>query len=108
MTTERLTRHAGLVTSISWIPSEAIEGAQRLAFDSGITHYDPPPPSEDIDLEALRVADRFRFANHLRAWVEVEGSGRVTNCGYDGGGMMGSTTVRVAGLHHKFQAVQLP
>jgi quercetin dioxygenase-like cupin family protein len=102
------TRHEGSVTSLSWIPSEAIEGAQRLAFDSGITHYDVPPPSEDLDLEALRVADRFRFANELRAWIEVDGSGRVTDCGYTGGGLMGSTTVSVAGIRHKFQAVQLP
>ena len=64
------------MTSLSWIPSEAIEGAQRLAFDSGITHYDAPPPSEDIDLEELRVADRFRFANELRAWIEVEPPGQ--------------------------------
>jgi hypothetical protein len=106
--TNRITRHEGLVTSLSWIPSEAIEGAQRLAFDSGITHYDTPPPSEDIDLEALRVADRFRFANELRAWIEVDDGGRVAACGYAGGGLMGSTTVNVAGLHHKFEAVQLP
>ena len=46
MTTEGLTRHTGVVTSLSWIPTEAIQGAQRLAFDSGITHYDPPPPTE--------------------------------------------------------------
>ena len=70
MTTQPLTRHTGLVTSLSWIPSEAIEGAQRLAFDSGITHYDPPPPTEDIDLEELRDADRFRFANELRAFID--------------------------------------
>ena len=108
MTTNNTTRHEGLVTSLSWIPSEAFEGAQRLAFDSGITHYDSPPPSDDIDLEALRVADRFRFANELRAWIDVDGSGRITDCGYAGGGMMGSTTVSVAGLRHKFQAVQLP
>lgn len=108
MPTENTTHYEGLVTSLSWIPSEAIEGAQRLAFDSGITHYDPPPPSEDIDLEELRIADRFRFANELRAWIDVDGSGRVTDCGYGGGGKMGSTTVSVAGLHHKFQAVQLP
>jgi hypothetical protein len=108
MATENTTHYEGLVTSLSWIPSEAIEGAQRLAFDSGITHYDPPPPSEDIDLEELRIADRFRFANELRAWIDVDGAGRVTNCGYGGGGKMGSTTVRVAGLQHKFEAVQLP
>ncbi len=108
MTTATTTRYEGAVTSLSWIPSEAIEGAQRIAFDSGITHYDPPPPSEDINLEELRVADRFRFANELRAWIEVDGSGHVTDCGYEGGGLMGSTTVRLGGLHHKFEAVQLP
>jgi hypothetical protein len=106
--TATTTRYEGLVTSLSWIPSEAIEGAQRLAFDSGITHYDPPPPSEDIDLEALRRADRFRFANVLRAWIEVDDAGRITDCGYSGGGQIGTTTVSVAGLRHKFQAVQLP
>lgn len=108
MTTETRTRLEGLVTSLSWIPSEAIEGAQRLAFDSGITHYDPPPPSEDLDVEALRAADRFRFANQLRAWIEVDGSGHIADCGYAGGGLMGATTVSVAGLRHKFEAVQLP
>jgi hypothetical protein len=107
MSTENNTHYEGLVTSLSWIPSEAIEGAQRLAFDSGITHYDVPPPSEDIDLEELRLADRFRFANELRAWIDVDEAGRITDCGYDGGGKMGSTTVSVAGLRHKFEAVQL-
>ena len=108
MTTTTTTRYEGAVTSLSWIPSEAIEGAQRIAFDSGITHYDPPPPAEGIDLEELQVADRFRFANELRAWIEVDGSGRVADCGYEGGGLMGSTTVRLAGLRHKFEAAQLP
>jgi len=108
MATDNITRYEGLMTSLSWIPSEAIEGAQRLAFDSGITHYDSPPPSEDIDLEELRLADRFRFANELRAWIDVDGTGRVTNCGYSGGGQIGSTTVKLAGLKHKFEAVQLP
>jgi len=108
MPTETTTRYEGLVTSLSWIPSEAIEGAQRLAFDSGFTHYDAPPPSEDIDLEELRLADRFRFANELRAWIEVDATGQVADCGYAGGGQIGATTVSVAGLHHKFEAVQLP
>src|ERR1700683_2590282 len=90
MSTQTLTRHEGLVTSLSWIPTEAIEGAQRLAFDSGITHYDPPPPADGLDLEDLRVADRFRFANELRAWIDVDGSGRITDCDYSGGGVMGS------------------
>ena len=74
----------------------------------GFTHYDDPPPGELGDIEELRVADRFRFANVLRAWIDVDGSGRITGSGYDGGGLIGSTTVRLGGLQHRFQAVQLP
>ena len=71
-------RHQSSITSLSWIPSEAIEGSQRLAFDAGMAHYDPPPPEVIEDLEALRAADRFRFANVLQAWVEADDSGRIT------------------------------
>jgi hypothetical protein len=60
------------------------------------------------DLEALRQADRFRFANLLAAWVESDDHGAVTGYGYSGGGLMGSTTVGVAGLNHEFEAVALP
>jgi hypothetical protein len=101
-------RYASSVTSLSWIPSEAVTGASRVAFDSGFTHYDEPPPAAIEDLEALRTSDRFRFANVLEAWIDVDTDGRITDCGYTGGGRMGSTTVSVAGLRHKFQAVQLP
>ncbi len=80
----------------------------RLAFDAGFTHYDPPPPDVIEDVDALRLADRFRFANHLSAWIEVDGDGSITDCGYDGGGLMGSTTVRVGPLTRTFEAVALP
>ena len=56
-------RYESSVTSLSWIPSEAIEGATRLPFDVGMAHYDPPPPDELGSLDELRQADRFRFAN---------------------------------------------
>jgi hypothetical protein len=101
-------RYESSVTSLSWIPSEAVTGVSRAAFDSGFTHYDDPPPAEIIDLEELRAADRFRFGNLLRAWIEVDDSGHITGGGYDGGGLMGVTTVRLAGLRHTFQAVALP
>ena len=107
MTTEGLIRHTGVVTSLSWIPTEAIQGAQRLAFDSGITHYDPPPPTEAMDVERLRDEDRFRFANELRAFVTVN-DGRIVDCGYEGGGLMGTTLVNLGAVRHRFQAVQLP
>jgi hypothetical protein len=101
-------RYEGSVTSLSWIPSEAVEGATRIAFDAGFTHYDEPPPDRLGDIERLRFFDRFRFANVLRAWIEVDGDGHISEAGYSGGGLMGSTTVNVAGLRHRFQAVALP
>jgi hypothetical protein len=108
MSTETLIRHEGVVTSLSWIPTEAIEGAQRLAFDSGITHYDPPPPAEGMDLHSLAEADRFRFANELRAFITVDAAGDIVDCGYLAGGVMGSTMVNLGALKHRFQAFSLP
>jgi hypothetical protein len=89
-------RFESSVTSISWIPSEAIEGMPKLPFELGIGHYDDPPPDrlEDGDLERLRDEDRFREANHLRAWIEVE-DGRIVGYGHEGGGLVGSTTFRL-------------
>ena len=55
-------RHESGVASLSWIPSEAVTGTARAAFDAGLTHYDDPPPGELGDVEGLRAADRFRFA----------------------------------------------
>ncbi len=83
------------VKAISWIPSEAIEGLPKIPFELGIGHYDEPPPDHlrEGDLERLRDADRFREANDLRAWIEVE-DGRVVGHGHEGGGFVGSTTFR--------------
>lgn len=100
-------RYEGCVTSVSWIPSEAVTGGSRVAFDAGFTRYDDPPPSQISDLEALRAADKFRFANVLRAWIDVDG-GRITGHGYSGGGLIGNTTVRLAGLQYTFQNALLP
>jgi hypothetical protein len=101
-------KHESSVTSLSWIPSEAVTGSSRLAFDHGIGHYDDPPPGELSDLAGLQAADRFRFANALRAWIEVSEDGEITAAGYSGGGLMGSTLVKLGALRYKFQAVQLP
>ena len=95
------------VTSLSWIPSEAVTGMTRLPFDMGVAHYDPPPPDVLGDLEDLRKADRFRFANQLRAWIEVE-DGKVVDWGHAGGGRIGSTTVRMGPRAVVFQAVAFP
>ncbi len=97
------------VLSLSWIPSEAITGIMKVPFEVGVTHYDDPPPDRIDDLDALRAADRFRFANDLRAWIEVDDAGRVTRSGYAGGAVMGSTTV-LAGrrVNHTFEAFAMP
>lgn len=98
------------VLSVSWIPSEAVSGLPRQVFDVGVTHYDDPPPDQITSpdqLEALRAAGGFRFANRLHAWVEVEG-GRVVDAGYTGGGLMGITTVSLAGRSVRFDPVALP
>jgi hypothetical protein len=101
-------RYESSITSLSWIPSEAVTGTTRIAFDSGISHYDEPPPAELTDLAALQAADRFRFANVLRAWIETGDDGQILAAGYSGGGLMGSTLVKLGALQHRFQAMQLP
>lgn len=100
-------RHESSVTAISWIPAEAVEGVSKVPFEMGVTHYDAPPPDRIDDLEALRKADRFREANELRAFVEVE-DGRIVDQGYLAGGLIGSTTVRLGPAAIRFAAVHLP
>ena len=67
-------RFESSVTAVSWIPSEAITGPSKVPFQAGVTHYDEPPPDRLVDLEELRTTDRFREANELRAFIEVEDS----------------------------------
>ena len=101
-------RIEGSVTSISWIPSEAISGAgTKMTFELGLAHYDEPPPDVIENLEKLRQADRFRFANELRGWVNVV-DGRIVDHGQSGGGLIGSTTLRMGQRQVVFQATALP
>jgi hypothetical protein len=100
-------RFESSVTAVSWIPSEAITGPSRFPFQLGVTHYDEPPPDRLGDLEQLRTSDRFREANELRAFVEVQ-DGRIVNAGHLGKGHIGATTVRVGPAALRFPAVHLP
>ena len=85
------------VTSITWIPSESITGPVRLPFDIGVSHYDDPPPDALGDVAAFVADDRCRFANDLRAWIEVDDDGRILDAGYAGNGYVGSTTLQLLG-----------
>jgi Cyclic nucleotide-binding domain len=84
------------VTAISWLPSDAIEGMPKLPFELGVARYDEPPPEhfEDGELERLRAEDRFREANRLAAWIDVE-EGKIVGHGYEGTGLVGSPPSRL-------------
>lgn len=101
-------RYEAAATSLSWIPSEAVTGLNKAVFGSGFTHYDYPPPDVIEDLGALRAADRFRFANHLSASIEVDEAGTIVSAEYTGGCLMGSTTVALGGREATFAAVAFP
>jgi hypothetical protein len=109
-------RYESTVTSLSWIPSEAVTGSSKAAFEGGIAHYDQPPPGEigapgsPGSVTELQQADRFRFANVLSAWIETDDHGAIIGAGYgdDSRGLMGSTTVKVGVARRTFQAGQLP
>jgi hypothetical protein len=96
------------VTSVTWIPSEAIEGMPKLPFEWGIAHYDDPPPDRLDDLDALHENDLFREANELKAWIEVDDDGAVVDHGYSGGGRIGVTRLKLARREIAFPAVQYP
>ena len=92
------------VTSVSWIPSEAVTGLNKAIFGTGFTHYDDPPPDVIDDLETLRAADRFRFANQLIGWIEVI-DGKIVDAGYEGGCLMGATKLGLGIGRATFAAV---
>jgi hypothetical protein len=100
------------VTAISWIPSTSMKGLGGIAIKVGVAHDDPPPPDSlgpDVEatLQELIADDRLRFANHLRAVIEVADDGTITGAEYLGGGRIGSTTLRV-GTELTFAAVSMP
>src|SRR5271166_575889 len=87
-----------MATTISWIPSDSISGLLRIPMETGVMHYDPPPPLTVTDLEAMRRQGEFRFANILRAWIEVE-DGKIRDYRYGGAVVMGRTPISVGPLH---------
>jgi hypothetical protein len=95
------------VTSVSWIPSESIPGVMKVAMDSGLGHYDRPQPDKLGDLKTMSRDGRFRFANHLSAYIEVE-DGRITGYGYTGGGVLSDTIIGSGPAAHRFHGVSFP
>lgn len=102
-----MTRFESSVTSISWIPMQAAEGLFHLPFDLGVAHYDPPP-SETLDLPGLLAQNAFRFANELRAWIDVDAEGKIAGHGAEGRGYLGATKVGLGPWGVSFAAVPFP
>ena len=94
------------VTSISWIPSEAIAGMTRIPFEAGVTHYDDPPPDEWKDLDSVLGPEGARFANDLHAWIDVE-DGRIVGTA-SGAGRVSDTLVRLGGMEVLMEAIGFP
>ena len=94
-------------TSLSWIPSEHLEGPVRVPFDVGLTHYDEPPPDVLTDLGALQRAGRFRFVNRVEIEVVVDG-GRLTDLRLrpGNGGITGMTNLLGGAV--RFPAIPMP
>ena len=97
------------VVSLSSIPSEAISGLTKLPFEMGLTHYDKPPPDRIRNLDLMEAKGAFRFANELRAWIEVR-DGEVIDAGYSPGstGRMATTLARVGPAEVVFRPVPFP
>jgi hypothetical protein len=95
------------VTSLTWIPSEAIEGMPKLPFEWGVARYDDPPPDRLIDIDALHENDFFREANELKAWIEVDDD-KIVDHGYAGGGRTSVTRWKLGRREIGFPEVQYP
>lgn len=105
-------RLTATTTSLSWIPSDSVWGPLKLGFDLGLSHWDQPMPDRlagVADIDALHEEGRFRFANILQVWADVE-DGRIVGHGFGerSGLIMGETTVRLARGGVTFAAVGLP
>jgi Cyclic nucleotide-binding domain len=95
------------VTSVSWIPSAAVAGTAKIPFGAGVMHYDDPPPEQLKDLDAAVGPEGARFANELRAWIEVA-DGKITGYGQGGAGRISNTLFRLGGMQVLFVAVGFP
>ena len=101
------------IATISWIPSDLLKGIGKAATRMKMTHHDTPPPDSlgpDLSstLEQLRADDCFRFANELRAFIELDEEGIITGFGHRGCGVMGATTLGLGVGSITIPAVSMP
>jgi Cyclic nucleotide-binding domain len=95
------------VTAITWLPFAALDSLPELPIGIAVAHHDEPPPPVLGDLDELRDADRFREANQLRAWIEVE-AGRIVRYGLDGRSLVPGVGLDVDADEILFPAIEFP
>lgn len=101
-------RVEGAATVVSWIPSEAVTGAVfKVPFGVRMAHYDDAPPDELPDVRRFLAADKARFVNAVRGWLDVR-DGAIVDYGHFGSGLIGSTTLQLGGRGLTFAAFALP
>jgi CRP-like cAMP-binding protein len=84
-----------------------MEGIRGLIADLGVGHWDLPPSDQLENLDELIAADAIRFANELRAWIDVE-DGRISGYGHLGKGRIGRSVLRTGSRQIAFADMALP
>ena len=100
-------RFESSITAITWLPFAALDAMPNLPLGLAVAHYDEPPPDVLGDLELLRDADRFREANELRAWIDVE-DGKIVAYGRDGRSLVGGSGLDLGADQIVFPTVEFP
>ena len=95
------------VTAITWLPFAALDRLPELPIGIAVAHYDEPPPEVLDDLDELRDADRFREANQLEGWIEVD-RGRIVDYGRDGRSVVTGAGLDLDGGQIAFPAIEFP
>lgn len=100
-------RIASSVTSITWLPREALEATPEVPVAVDAPVYDDPPPEILTAVDDLRQAHRFREANELRAWIDVV-DGAIVGYGHEGRGVAGPMEFEVSPHQVVFPAIEFP
>jgi hypothetical protein len=100
-------RISSSVTAITWLPFAALDALPELPIGIAVAHYDEPPPAVLGDLDELRDADRFREANRLQGWIEVEG-GQIVDYGRDGRSVVTGAGLDLDARQIAFPALEFP
>jgi Cyclic nucleotide-binding domain len=95
------------VTAITWLPFAALDALPQLPIGIAVAHYDEPPPGVLGDLDELRDADRFREANQLQGWIEVD-RGRIVGYGRDGRSVVAGAWLDLDAGQIAFPAIEYP